>query len=35
MLCYARGRRAADGPEEEMLELFGRAGTVIRLDESR
>jgi pyrroline-5-carboxylate reductase len=29
VLCYAPGSRAADGPEEEVLELFGRAGTVI------
>ena len=25
VLCYARGTRAADGPEEEVLQLFGRA----------
>ena len=30
VLCYVPGRRAADGPEEEILELFGRTGTVIR-----
>jgi pyrroline-5-carboxylate reductase len=32
-LCYAPGSRAADGPERELLELFGRVGTVLRLDE--
>jgi pyrroline-5-carboxylate reductase len=31
VLCYARGTRAADGPEAELLELFGRAGTVMPL----
>jgi pyrroline-5-carboxylate reductase len=33
VLCYAPGSRAADGPEREVLQLFGRAGTVIRLEE--
>jgi pyrroline-5-carboxylate reductase len=33
VLCYASGSRAAEGPEGEILELFGRAGTVIRLDD--
>jgi pyrroline-5-carboxylate reductase len=33
MLCYVPGRLAAEGPETELLELFGRAGTVLRLDE--
>jgi pyrroline-5-carboxylate reductase len=33
VLCYAPGTRAAEGPEEEVLELFGRAGTVVPLDE--
>ncbi|MFN2617333.1 MAG: pyrroline-5-carboxylate reductase family protein [Thermoleophilaceae bacterium] len=33
VLCYAAGSRAAEGPEQELLELFGRAGTVIPLDE--
>src|SRR4051812_12620787 len=32
--CYAPGSRAADGPESELLELFGRVGPVVRLDES-
>ncbi|HEU0024609.1 MAG TPA: pyrroline-5-carboxylate reductase [Thermoleophilaceae bacterium] len=34
VLCYSPGRLAADGPEEELLALFGRAGAVIRLDEA-
>ena len=25
VLCYVPGTRAADGPEQEVLELFGRA----------
>ena len=33
VLCYAPGARAAEGPEREVLELFGRVGTVIRLAE--
>jgi len=33
VICYAPGARAADGPERELLELMGRAGTVIELDE--
>src|SRR4051794_5541249 len=33
VLCYTPGSRAADGPENEVLELFGRAGLVISLDE--
>jgi pyrroline-5-carboxylate reductase len=33
VLCYTPGSRAAEGPEREVLELFGRAGTVIRLDD--
>lgn len=34
VFCYAAGSRAADGPEREVLELFGRAGTVVPLAES-
>ena len=34
VLCYAPGSLAAEGPEEELLELFGRAGAVIPLDEA-
>jgi pyrroline-5-carboxylate reductase len=33
VLCYAPGSRAADGPERELLDLFGRLGTVIPLAE--
>jgi len=31
VLCYVPGPGAAEGPEQELLELFGRAGTVIPL----
>jgi pyrroline-5-carboxylate reductase len=31
VLCYVPGTRAADGPEAEILELFGRAGAIIPL----
>ena len=35
VLCYVPGSRAQEGPEAEILELFGRAGTIIALaDES-
>ena len=30
VLCYVAGPRADEGPEDEILELFGRTGTVIR-----
>jgi pyrroline-5-carboxylate reductase len=33
VLCYVPGPRAADGPEQEILELMGRTGAVIRLDD--
>jgi pyrroline-5-carboxylate reductase len=33
VLCYAPGSRAADGPEREVLDLFGRLGAVIPLAE--
>lgn len=33
VLCYAAGSLAGEGPENEVLELFGRAGTVIALEE--
>jgi pyrroline-5-carboxylate reductase len=33
VLCYVPGPGAADGPEDELLELMGRTGTVIRLDD--
>jgi pyrroline-5-carboxylate reductase len=33
VLCYAPGSLAGEGPEAEVLALFGRAGTIHRLDE--
>ena len=33
MLCYVPGRLASEGPEKELLELFGRAGTILRVDD--
>ena len=33
VLCYAPGSLAAKGPEREVLELFGRVGDVIALEE--
>jgi pyrroline-5-carboxylate reductase len=33
VLCYAAGTRASEGPEREVLRLFGRAGIVVPLDE--
>jgi pyrroline-5-carboxylate reductase len=33
VLCYCTGTRASEGPEREVLELFGRLGTLIPLDE--
>jgi pyrroline-5-carboxylate reductase len=33
VLCYVPGPGAAEGPEDEILELMGRAGAVIRLDD--
>lgn len=35
VLCYAPGALAAEGPEDEVLKLFGRAGVVVRLDEEQ
>jgi pyrroline-5-carboxylate reductase len=32
VLCYVPGPSASQGPEAEVLELFGRAGAVIALD---
>jgi pyrroline-5-carboxylate reductase len=34
VVCYAPGSRAAEGPEAEVLELFGRLGTLVELPES-
>jgi pyrroline-5-carboxylate reductase len=33
VVCYAPGRLAADGPEAEMRELFGRLGTLVDIPE--
>jgi pyrroline-5-carboxylate reductase len=33
VLCYAPGRLAAEGPEEDVLAAFGQVGTVVPLDE--
>lgn len=33
VLCHVRGRLAAEGPEEELMRLLGRCGTLIELDE--
>jgi pyrroline-5-carboxylate reductase len=33
VFCYAPGSRAADGPEEDVLDLFGRIGTVVKVPE--
>ena len=33
VFCYVPGPGASDGPEDEILELVGRTGTVIRLDD--
>jgi pyrroline-5-carboxylate reductase len=33
VLCYVPGPGAADGPEDEILELMRRTGTVIRLED--
>jgi pyrroline-5-carboxylate reductase len=33
VFCYAPGTRAAEGPEEDILDRFGQIGTVVRLAE--
>lgn len=33
--CYVAGSRAADGPEREILDLFGRIGIVVALPEAQ
>jgi pyrroline-5-carboxylate reductase len=33
VFCYSPGSRAAKGPEREVLELFGRIGTVVAIPE--
>ena len=35
VLCYAPGQLAAEGPEADVLALFGRAGVVVRLPEEQ
>ena len=35
VLCYAPGALASEGPEDEVLKLFGRAGVVVPLDEEQ
>lgn len=35
VLCYAPGAQAAEGPEEDVLKLFGRAGVVVPLEEDQ
>ena len=34
VFCFTPGTHSADGPQAEILDLFGRAGTVIELHES-
>jgi pyrroline-5-carboxylate reductase len=33
VICYVPGPGAADGPEDEIVDLMGRSGAVIRLDD--
>lgn len=33
VFCYAPGTRASEGPEQDVLDLFGRIGTVVKLPE--
>ncbi len=33
VFCYAPGTLAGEGPEQDVLELFGRIGTVVKLPE--
>ncbi len=33
--CYVAGSRAADGPESEIVELFGRLGTVVPMPDDQ
>ena len=35
VLCYVPGTHASDGPEDDLLKILGRCGTVIRLDAYR
>jgi pyrroline-5-carboxylate reductase len=33
VVCYAAGARASEGPEDELLDLFARVGTVVALED--
>src|SRR3954452_11026087 len=33
VFCYAPGTRASEGPEQDVLDMFGRIGTVVKLPE--
>jgi pyrroline-5-carboxylate reductase len=33
VFCYAPGTRASEGPEQDVLDMFGRIGTVLKLPE--
>jgi pyrroline-5-carboxylate reductase len=33
VFCYAPGAHASEGPEQDVLDLFGRIGTVVKLPE--
>jgi pyrroline-5-carboxylate reductase len=33
--CYVAGTHAADGPEDEVVELFGRVGTVVPMSDEQ
>jgi pyrroline-5-carboxylate reductase len=35
VVCYAPGRLASEGPEDELRELFGRLGTLVELPEDQ
>jgi pyrroline-5-carboxylate reductase len=35
VFCYAPGTHAHEGPEQDVLELFGRIGTVVKLPETQ
>lgn len=35
VFCYAAGTYAADGPERDILDLFGRLGTVVPLSDAQ
>src|SRR5919107_2750297 len=35
VFCYAPGSRGHEGPEDDVLDLFGRAGLVVKLPEAQ